>query len=400
MIGLIKGHFIIRFLVLAMKIVPIYFLPIVLSPEEIGKYGAVLGVVYSLMVVSGFELWFVFNRKYGAASSKRQRLAVLSNQFSHYFLSAPVAVLLLLLAVFEFGLGIAFCSAVILLLYHFSQELIRVLVLNHLHFEASVAQFLQGAWVFFLPFGLISNAKDALLFTLLFAALSFASLVFVFRGRGLFSLAGFIRGLRFSRRLSFSSCVSLVVIAVLFKVVMFAPRWVLLWTGQADLAGVVTYFQSVSAGVTYFSFYFVQSIFLPKMLNESKDEELKKVLFGRFILANLVVTIAVALIILIGCYIYFYYILESGIYLDAYPLLVVVTVAVALTSISTNFSHRSYVGGDDVAYKKSTFFSFLAFAAFLCLSLQWGGAFYVCLSLLVHAAVLFVFRYYFSLKSI
>ena len=385
----------IRIFVLALKLIPILFFPYYFSSSEIGDYGVVFGYIYILIYLASFEFWFKYNRDFTKLKTNLEKEQLLSKQNQKYLFNYLFVIPILILFLSSYSLDIIFYSFVILISYHLAQEISRLLILLEDHLNASLLQLLQALWVLFLPFGFINSVSTLLLYISIFAFLALvASILVLYMKYNIKYTTTFKLTFNY---IEYKEMILILLSALLIKFIFFLPRFILEWKNQLDLAGIFTYFQSISMVSEYFLYFFIQAIFIPKLLKNNQDKSLIKSFKNQMIVG----VILLFFLISTGMYILVNYIIKDDIYSQYLYIGYMILFAVCILGFSGFYTSISYINHDDKSYKFAILYSFFLAIVIFSISLlifDYNILTIISIDFLLYSIILFYFRMFYADK--
>lgn len=393
-----NAHKISRVLYLFTKLIPILFFPTYLTAKELGIYGLVLGYVYTFIFFIGYEAWFLFNREISKAKNISEIEALFKDQFSIYLPTYLIYIPLVTYLTFNLGGIYVFYTIFLLVTLHLTQELSKLLMAREYHFSSSCIQLIQSSWVIFLPLGYINNANSLISFLCLFSFLSLFFALYLLRrkvGVNLICLLPEIKGIGFYKD-KYAFLTIMVLSAWSGKAIFYLSRMILEKFNYVEEVGVISYFYSIVSVVSYFSFYFVQSVYIPKVMK--KEGESRKNILRKLKISNTILSVFIFSVMIFLGYYYFYFIVDDNIYLNYFLVYFLYLLSVTILSLSTPNSIILYVNRKDKQYRNSVIFATLY-------SIVSGGILYLyanlslmnilATSVLFQSIFIFILRYYY-----
>jgi hypothetical protein len=343
---------IIRILTLLIKILPVLFFPELLSIEEIGKYGVIIAIVYLFIYAIGFEFWFIYNRRLAETDNVKCRQGIIDSQNQYYLLHYIILIPFFIILMGDYDNKVVLYSVLILTSYHLTQEMVRILIHLHRHTSAGSVQLMQGVWALLLPFGYIDGVESLFYYTAITALLGLIL--------GFFILY-FTEGLVFKSSLKivlkieeYRMISTIMLSAILLKLMLFLPRFILDSEGLLEQSGLIIYFQTIAAPIEFITYFFIQAVYIPKLLNKKihKSDILKE--YKKY---NLILNIILFIGSLIATIVLTKYILSDQVYFDNIGIAVIILLSVTINSISAYYASINYVYHDDLSYKRTVLIS-------------------------------------------
>ncbi len=388
---------IVRIVILFLKLIPILFFPYFFSPKDIGLYGVILGYISTFIYLVGFEFWFIYNREFTVVKTLEEKQEIIKQQNSHYFINYIFVLPIFIIVLFDFNLYLICYSVLILIFYHLAQELNRIFIHLEEHLISSIIQFIQSSWVFLLPLGLVKSINALFLSLLVFSFLAFIYGVYSLYNRHNIK---YVFVLNKKIRIDDYQNVFLIMInALLLKCMFFLPRFIFEYFNHLKEAGIFTYFQSISMVIEYFSYFFIQAIFMPSLLKDKENKDLK----NKFIFQMISGNVLLFFLTILGTFVLTKFIIKDGLYYSYIGIACIIILSTTIVSISNSFSSLNYVNHDDVSYKKAVFYSFV-----FSIPIYLGGilffsdnlVFGVSLAFLLYSVIVLVTRGFYAKKYI
>ncbi|UHM89922.1 lipopolysaccharide biosynthesis protein [Rahnella victoriana] len=270
----------IRGATLASKFLLIIFMAKEFSIKDIGVYALVVSGISYLGYLLGFD-FYTYSSREVVVGSREYKSGKIKNQFSFYF-SLYVAVIIITTFTyyavgFESKYIYLFC--VILILEHFSQEVMRLLVIFGMPILANIQFFVRGGlWAYlFIIYMLCGNnaSLEKLWFFWLFGDL--LSLLFIVPIFRIISLSSYLSS-RVDWRWIFRGlkvCMPLLLATLALRGIFTADRYLINTFSNKTDVGAYSYFSSFSAALMAFVDAGVVVIFYPKLVKYYKNSDLK-----------------------------------------------------------------------------------------------------------------------------
>ncbi|HIF9279606.1 TPA: hypothetical protein ACX6QU_003495 [Photobacterium damselae] len=318
-----------------------------------------MAYIYMFIFLIGYEVWYIYNRDIAKFSEPDIISGILNQQFSFYFLSYIVFIPIFYICIFTFDNNVIFICIFILVMTHLTQEFNRIFIIRKDHVTSSTVQLIQASWLLLMPIGYISNINkllDAMMVSLVF---SFIFCLYSLKYKHRLCLSTIFRinfKLEYFKPYIYNLTL-LVIVSMSGKILMYIPRIILENRNLVEQSGVLSYFQSIVTVVTFFFYYFVQSVYTSELLNlkDVKFNNSKKSFLKKTILLSVVMFILMS----ISGYVFFNYILHDAIYIDNYIIYIICLTSVIITNIGGYYSTLLYVTNNDREYRLSILYSML-----------------------------------------
>lgn len=355
----VKIAYINRFLFLSTKLIPILYLPIYLNISDIGVYGTIMAYVYMFIFLIGYEVWYIYNRDIAKVCEPEDINMILNKQFSFYLVSYIIFIPIFYFCIFTLDKKLVLIAICILIMTHLNQEFNRIFIIRKDHITSSTIQLIQASWLLVMPFGYINNVNQLFYYMMVSLLISFFYCLVLLKVKHKVSLSNVFK---FNVKIEYYkshlyNLTLLVIVSISGKVLMYIPRIILENRDLIEQSGILSYFQSIVTVVTFFFYYFVQSIYTPELLNSKRTNFhiLRDVFFKRTISLSFILFFLMA----ISGYVFFNYILDNSVYSDNYIIYIICLVAVIITNIGGYYSTLLYVTNNDREYRLSIFYSML-----------------------------------------
>lgn len=383
-----------------------FYIAYFLDAKTLGEYGLFVGTVTYCVFLVGFEHYSISQREL-MSQKKSQWLSIIQNQFAaNLFLYCLIAPFFIFIFIFNLlPWKYFFWFFILLILEHFSQELIRFKAGMSLQIQVSAALFLRsGFWVLLcLPIMYFYNIKN-LNFLFLFWSIScLLSIYFsIFHINKILPLYNFkLPSIKQTHLFNYnSSTLQFFLGTSVIKILFIGDRYLVEYFCSSEILGTYIFFIGIAMTSVSLIDPAITSFMLPKIVDSFQNgPSLKfKKLFLRYALYVFIFSSTVSLLTFkVAPYIF--NLLGNKIYLDNIKLfreILLVTFIYALSLIP-------HYGLLAKKYEKhiliSNLITFLVFALCICFFSGISNIFLIPISLQISFVVLLILKMFFFIRK-